>query len=439
MRNTVQGALVAALVLALAALPTGVQGTHPVPTDAHGGSASCSFGTGVGFSPTDPQVPSASPHGRIHLRLTGQATGVGSPCAFEVQFTGAFVVTGANANGVVAPQPGAACAATQLPSGGPGTCESWDEIDWGLTPVDPAQPAGVGIDLEYRVLMNGVAFPGSGWVHVVPAPAFTPATAVTAGWFHTCVLLATGNVDCRGYDAQDHLLGNAVAVSGGAWHTCILTQDATTGQRNVVCQGDNGWSQHNNYLLGDAAAVSSGYQHTCVLRTNGNVDCAGPSWATDWAADYNGGDGVAIAAGVFATCVLKANGNVDCWGPNWDGEAVDHAGGNAVGVAAGRYHTCVLLTSGNVDCRGTNTNGQTVDYLGGDAAQVAAGWLHTCVLKTSGNVDCYGDNAQGQAADYLGGDAVAVTAGREHTCVLRADGSVTCHGGNAYGQSAPYP
>ena len=266
---------------------------------------------------------------------------------------------------------------------------------------------------------------------------------ISAGYHHTCILTADGNVDCYGSNgygqAEDYIGGDAVGVAAGREHTCILKSDG-----NVDCRGWDNAGQAEDYLGGDAVAVAGGNSHTCILKSNGNVDCYGNNYDGSGvnyagkAEDYQGGDAIGISTGYYHTCVLKSDGNVDCYGWNNQGQANDYLGGDAVGVATGYWHTCILTASGNVDCYGGNAYGQTNDYLGGDAIGVAAGNWHTCVLTSSGNVDCYGDNSYGQAADYLGGDAIGVAAGLYHTCVLKKDGNAECFGYNSNGQSEDY-
>ncbi|MFH0948907.1 MAG: hypothetical protein V1802_00285 [Candidatus Aenigmatarchaeota archaeon] len=241
------------------------------------------------------------------------------------------------------------------------------------------------------------------------------AKNVSAGGFHTCVLLTGGNVTCYGWNSdgqvRNYTGGDAIAVSAGKYHTCVLKSNG-----NVDCYGYNHAGQSNDYLGGDAIAVSAGYYHTCVLKLNHNVDCYGDN-TNQQANDYLGGDAVAVAAGWSHTCVLKSNGNVHCYGTDTDGQLIDYTAGDAIAVAAST-RTCILKSNGNVKCYG-HDEGWPTDYLVGDAVGLAVGHLYTCVLKSNHNVDCNGDNSYGKSEDYTLGDAIGVSAGYSHKCVLK--------------------
>ncbi len=336
------------------------------------------------------------------------------------------------------------------------------------------------------------------------------ATAVVAGGRHTCALLEDSNVRCWGYNAfgqlgndsttnsstpvtVTNLGGRATAITAGWGHTCALLEDGS-----VRCWGRNRYGQVGSdsfpqssvpvsiiALRRKAIAIAAGDYHTCALLEDGSVRCWG----------YNAfgqlGNGAitrsslpvtvfnlgqwttAIAAGGFHTCALLEDGSVRCWGYNRYGQLGDgsttssglpvtvvNLGERATAIAAGESHTCALLEDGSIQCWGFNRygrlgNGSTTDSsvpvsvvnLGGRATAIAAGEHHTCALLEDGSVQCWGYNHYGQLGNdsttnspvpvsvvNLGGRAIAIASGGFHTCALLEDGSVRCWGRNRDGQ-----
>ena len=285
------------------------------------------------------------------------------------------------------------------------------------------------------------------------------AGSVAAGNQFTCVVTASGGVQCWGNNANGQL-GDGTSVSRG-------TPADVTG------------------LTGGVTAITAGSSHACALTLNGGVKC--------WGYNYYGqlGDGtttqrttpvdvsgltsgvVAVTAGYSHTCALTSSGGVKCWGYNNYGQLgdgtttqratpVDVSGltSGVIAVAAGYYHTCALTSGGGVKCWGYDNYGQLgdgattqrpapVDVTGltSGVVAVAAGYYHTCALTSSGGVKCWGYNSYGQLGDgttttrSLSGDVTGLTsgvagltAGYYHTCAVTPEGGVKCWGRNSSGQ-----
>jgi alpha-tubulin suppressor-like RCC1 family protein len=337
---------------------------------------------------------------------------------------------------------------------------------------------------------DGTAFPCS--TTPITVPGFTDTAAVGAGYEATCAMLISGTVQCWGLANSGQLgdtttsqctdsdgvsrlcsttpivasgITDATQLSVGYFHTCVTLGDGT-----VQCWGDNA-----NGDLGDGTAavsdvpvtvsgmtnailVSAGADFTCGLLSDGTVQC----WGRSDAFGYFGARHTCVHPGVLFdtsnpcnttpvsisgithailvaaswdhTCVLLSGGTVQCWGGNAWGQLGDGSTTSsfdpitvsgithATLVTVGRSHSCALLADGTVQCWGNNSDGQLgsttsspCSFSDGtafpcsttpiavpgitDATAVAAGFGHTCALLTGGTVQCWGLNVSGQLGD----------------------------------------
>lgn len=238
------------------------------------------------------------------------------------------------------------------------------------------------------------------------------AIEVSSGISHTCALIAGGTVQCwggnfygqLGNDAMSEFpqttpvtvsgISNATAISAGGYHTCALLADGT-----VRC-----WGFGYNGELGNGIALLDPPFASAVP-----VAVTGISTA------------VGISAGFNHTCALLSGGGVRCWGENSYGQIGNGQIGQpvltpdvtagvltAVTISAGGYHTCVLLSDGSARCWGANYTGQigngtVVDFPSAvvtpeivigisGVASISGGADHTCAALTNGTVWCWGSN-----------------------------------------------
>ncbi|MDH3755708.1 MAG: hypothetical protein OEU32_17730, partial [Acidimicrobiia bacterium] len=312
------------------------------------------------------------------------------------------------------------------------------------------------------------------------------------GTAHTCAILDDGNVRCWGLNSAGQLgYGNtnsigdnesaatagpvdlgpgrtATAITAGFDHTCAVLDNGS-----VRCWGAGGSGQ-------------LGYGNTNSIGDNETPGSVGP-------VDLGPGrTATAVAAGTSSTCAILDNGDVRCWGANGNGDLgygnitaigdnespasagpVDLGPGRtATAIAKGSFHTCALLDNLSVRCWGTGADGRlgynntatigdnetpnTVGpvNLGRPAIAITAGGAHTCALLDNSTVLCWGGNLFGQLGygntNSIGdnespasGGAVnlgaarttkSLSAGSAHTCAAFDDGTVGCWGLNSAGQ-----
>lgn len=186
--------------------------------------------------------------------------------------------------------------------------------------------------------------------------------AIAAGKYHACALLAGGAVKCwgdnywgqLGVDTTTLLSTTPVLVSGnltasaitaGFDHTCALLIGGT-----VKCWGFNGKGELGNGtqtitpnptpvpVSGNltATAITAGGHHTCAILVGGVVNC--------WGYTPYGELGVSAGTTPFSTTPVPVSGNL-----------------TVTNIAAGYAHTCALLTQGTMQCWGSNSAGQLGD------------------------------------------------------------------------------
>jgi hypothetical protein len=253
----------------------------------------------------------------------------------------------------------------------------------------------------------------------------TNASAVSAGWKHTCAIIGAGAVKCWGWNNYGQL-GNGTATSSSEPVTPIgMTSEATSISAGpfyscAVVEGEvKCWGSNQNGQLGDGGtsqpyepvtipginnvvAVATGSEHVCALLSVGSVGCWGmnnfgqlglgyyentfpfPIHAVGGIPSLSSG-ATAISAGGFHTCVIMADGTLKCWGHNHDGQ---------LGVAT--TEECGLPV---FPC---STSPINVPGLANVASLSAAlDGAHTCVVSAN-VVSCFGSNFFGESGDSDG-------------------------------------
>jgi alpha-tubulin suppressor-like RCC1 family protein len=314
------------------------------------------------------------------------------------------------------------------------------------------------------------------------------ATAVSAGWIHTCALSEDGAAFCWGSNFAG-LLGNGIEsgrsllptpVSGGhSWVTLTLGLDHSCGistSGTAFCWGQNSQGQLGDgsqtlssvpipvQASGPVSALGAGVYSTCAI-----VGTATECWG--WLTGFANPSLTTVSIGYDHGCGLAAGGIAYCWGDNFNGELGDgtttfratpvpvSGGITFSAVEAGLVFSCGLRTDGAAFCWGSNTWGQLgtgstasdslpVMVSGGLVfTRLSAGDGHVCGLLSDGTAYCWGQNDHGQLGHgsftdreplpipVAGGLRFReIAAGSYHTCGLTTASGIYCWGANRSGQ-----
>jgi alpha-tubulin suppressor-like RCC1 family protein len=339
-----------------------------------------------------------------------------------------------------------------------GDTVTWSSSNTSITTVsDSGTVTAVAIGTD-TITATDKGIIGTATVVVTPpnTKAFTPVSAIAAGFAHSCALVTGGAAYCWGSNARGQL-GNdttlispfPLAVSGG------LT----------------------------FASITAGYSHTCALTSAGAAYC--------WGDNSTGALGVAttadssatpvavaggltfthISAGYSHTCAVAADGSAYCWGANESGElgtgsvgqdsptpALVAGGLQFASVSAGGVYSCGITTTGAGYCWGSNAYGVLGDGTTNDSptpvpvaggltlASIAAGVYHTCAVTTNGAAYCWGQAGSGQLGTGLtslssstplavagGHSFAAITVGELSTCAVTTANAAYCWGSGTFG------
>lgn len=348
----------------------------------------------------------------------------------------------------------------------------------------------------------------------LPGDVRTIVVAATSGTKHICVLTRGGAVKClssttgAGYVEISGLTlagsassapppsaavsGNATAIAAGFGHTCAITKAG-----GVKCWGLNTKGQLGNGSTGfnspvpvdvvglasGVTAIGAGNGYSCALTSAGGVKC----WGSNEVGQLGNGattnslipvDVTGLGSGVTAisvsqtyggqsaqgtTCALTAAGAVKCWGAGMLGDGAAIPGSNTpidvtglqsgvTAIAAAASHNCALTSAGGVKCWGdvdgnplTAYSAVPVDAAGltSGVSAIASGMGYSCVL-ISGGVKCWGDNHSSQLGvtvtpsfinsptpvdiPGLASGVTAIAAGPFSVCALTSAGGVKCWG-----------
>ena len=245
-----------------------------------------------------------------------------------------------------------------------------------------------------------------------------PATLLTVGRRHVCVLDTEGRASCWGWNVDGETgtgtsgidqsmiaVPTAVAtearftsLSAGENFTCGVTTEA-----RVLC-----WGSNVDHVLGLTAPERCGHV-AAVSCSSRPVAIALPDRITQ------------LSSGSAHVCALSERATVRCWGANTSGQAgVFSPGvpsvptatavalniGQVVSLSSGGIQTCALTSVRRVFCWGADQTNYgrdagTTDFSPRPVAEgiqfqaISAGQVHACGLDTGGRVRCWGDTMLG--------------------------------------------
>ena len=351
-----------------------------------------------------------------------------------------------------------------------------------------------------------------------PTPVTVPPTplravALAAGISHTCAALEGGVMLCWGDNGNGQLgngvttgkfpspgavvgISKVVAVTAGFSHSCAVLANGDTrcwglndgGQLGTGVGGSTLQRSGSQLTVsGPALLLDAGGHHTCAGTPTGIVNCWG-SGSFGQLGDNRGTDSllpvtvefgagppnvVSLGLGQLHSCATLANGTARCWGSNDHGQLginqsnvpsrlIPDSVSNmttAASVASGDQHSCVVLADASVKCWGSNTFGAVGDSFPGSnitfpvtvagistATRVVTGGNHSCARLSSGSVQCWGRGNEGQLGNgalvnsfspvTVTGitTATSLALGAAHSCARLVGGSVRCWGRNVEGQ-----
>ena len=209
----------------------------------------------------------------------------------------------------------------------------------------------------------------------------------------------------------------AVDVSAGKFHTCVVLVN-----REIACWGLN--VDMNGKPAGQASPpVDCGA--TIRLCARSRARAAGlPPIETGY---------TRVSAGGYHTCALSSQSTIRCWGANWAGQADAPFTTGFKAVSAGRTHTCALNGSGAITCWGENGDGRATPPSGTGYKAISAGYANTCAIKSNDSITCWGDPAKGMDKVPSGSFTRIAVAGNTG-CAQRADTTIICWGDTSQGQ-----
>ncbi len=299
---------------------------------------------------------------------------------------------------------------------------------------------------------------------VIPTvvPNFQNAKRIALGSYHGCIVNATDDLYCWGYNMMGSLANPIIKYSVNFSRASLFTEKARD--------------------------VSVSEYTTCATSTGGGAYCWGAG--DDTTGDYQRGnytafqtqgghqslksDVVSLRMGFGLGCVIKTDKTAWCWGTNVLATANDATdsfyslqakqiySGTVIDVSSGSNHVCVIAEADkNVYCKGKNTYGQLGDGTTTDSdvvfkrvltlsnvKQISAGPEYTCAVTELGSVSCWGRGPNGQLGSTVAGNFTStpisvsslpsmssVRVGRLHACgIAGTTGFVYCWGDNSYGQ-----
>ena len=285
-------------------------------------------------------------------------------------------------------------------------------------------------------------------------------TDLAVGRVHNCVALSGGTAACWGNNG-DHRLGDGTTtnrlrpvtvsnpegtgpltdvaqVSAGFSHSCAVLADTTARCWGTNSRGALGDGTTTNRTLPvvvrdetgsgpltGIAQIELGEERSCAVLTSGQVRCWGPTQPLPVVVSNPENTGpltnvTAVAVGYDHTCARLGTGQVACWTGTGSGPGLTVMVSNPSGtgplsgvtsIAADSGRTCVGFDDGAAACWGNMPIGDgtvasrvlpTIVAGLETVADVTVGEMHNCVTLTDGQARCWGRNDDGRVGDGTG-------------------------------------
>jgi alpha-tubulin suppressor-like RCC1 family protein len=263
----------------------------------------------------------------------------------------------------------------------------------------------------------------------IPVAGLSGVTAIAVATASACALKSDGSVACWGSNVDGELGSSVSTSCDGSGDACTYVPTAVTGLAGKVTAISMGSDAGNGdtacALLASGSVQCWGYNGEGELG-DGNTALA-PPYGTATPTTVSGLSNVtALEVHDVGACALVSSGTVKCWGANGAGQLgngntspspspVSVKGlSDAIALSSGSWPVavCAIRTSGAVVCWGNGQNGELGNGTSGvnsstavpvsgvtSASAAAGGAYHMCILLKSGAVVCSGFDGDGELAN----------------------------------------
>jgi len=218
---------------------------------------------------------------------------------------------------------------------------------------------------------------------------------------------------------------NPVAISAGAFHSLVLLANGS-----VVAWGDNTYGQTDVPTESDFTAISAGGYHNIALHSNGSLAAWGRNNLNQTDVPV-GSDFTAITSGTWHSIALRENHTLAAWGNNDYGQTDVPDGNDFIAVSAGGCHSLALRSNGSIVAWGQTSRHLGEIPPGNDFVAISAGWYHNLALRSNGSAVIWGSGR----GSLPGNNYTAISAGGYHGILLENDGVASAYGWNQYDQT----
>jgi hypothetical protein len=241
-------------------------------------------------------------------------------------------------------------------------------------------------------------------------------------------LRSDGIVICWGYSFSGEIFApnrTFTAVSAGRYHSCGVLADNGA----ITC-----WGESHTLPLGSFTALAASAVTNCAIKTDGTLAC----WASQGTmpAPPPSGAFKAIAGSLSRFCGIDANDEVQCFG-----ESSDYPPGAetpptapAMSVGDGLDGSCAVLreqgaSDGTLACWFNGYRKATPPQ--GSFRSVSVGYSGVCAVASDATLVCFAGDGSLDAVPP--GQFKSVSVGLYYACAIAIDDRLVCWGTDAAG------